>query len=151
MRETCCDPCLVNGGPKTCPDLIAMNGEPGAPPVYLPSSCGTHSQLDPDVISPTVSPKASFISLLPTIALPIFTWPDPLETIPAFFATGPPTLLPAWNCPTSELHRLQKVEDLANWEQRPVSVSIRHLEGAEGHSHLACVCLPRPGDNHEAI
>lgn len=47
MRETCCDLCLVNGGPKTCPDLTAMNREPGAPPVYLPSSCGTHSQLDP--------------------------------------------------------------------------------------------------------
>ena len=40
MREACYDHCLVNEGPKTCPDLTAMNGEPGGtsrPSDFLPS------------------------------------------------------------------------------------------------------------------
>ena len=125
-------------------------GSLGAPPDHLTSflaSCGNHSQLGPDVIS--VSPKACFISPSPHYCsshLHLAKSP-PLETIQLCHRPTHPS--PSLNCLTSEqewkIWRIGKTT--FRW---PISVLISLLEGAEDHSHLACVCLPRREDNHKA-
>lgn len=77
MREACC---LVNEGPKTCPDLTAMNGEPGGTSRssdFLPSLLWDPFAAGPQMSYQFPLKHVSF-SLLPIIALRIFTWPNPL-------------------------------------------------------------------------
>ena len=80
IREACCDPCLVNEGPKTCPDLTAMNGEPGGtsrPSDFLPSLLWDPFAAGSQMSYQFPLKHVSF-PLLPIVALPIFTWPNPL-------------------------------------------------------------------------